>query len=100
MLIVSCSKDESFQQSTDLSLTVSMKGNTFTPLNAMIVRGGSVTWVNDDTVTHRIVRQEELFDVKTIVPGARFTYTFTQTGNHNYRCIDHDGIGSVLVVEK
>src|SRR5687767_12156777 len=100
MILGGCSKDESFQQVEDGSVIVSMKNDTFTPLNTMIVQGGTVTWVNDDNKSHTIVSQEGAFNSTTMAPGARFTVRFSETGNYNYRCVDHPGIASVLVVTK
>ena len=100
MVLGGCSKDESFQQVEDGSVIVTMKNDTFSPLNTMIVQGGTVTWVNDDNKSHTIVSQDGAFSTTPMAPGARFTFRFTETGNYNYRCLDHAGIASVLVVTK
>jgi plastocyanin len=70
----------------------------FAPNVLQIKVGTTVTWVNNDTVQHTITSDTKLFDSGPIDPGAKFTYTFTQTGSFAFHCNIHNTMtGSITV---
>ncbi|ABK78405.1 copper binding protein, plastocyanin/azurin family [Cenarchaeum symbiosum A] len=99
----------------ELSATVSMplgsshvtckdRNDCYIPSDTSIAVGGEVTWSNDDqaahTVTSGTVEQgpDDLYDSGLMAPGATFSYTFEEPGEHPYFCIVHPWmIGSVTV---
>ena len=80
------------------SASVSMKGSTFGPKTATIRPGGTVTWINDDTVPHTVTANDGSFDSGLIAPGGRYERTFASATTVSYRCTFHPGmVGTVTV---
>lgn len=67
-----------------------------------VARGATVTWKNDDSVTHTATADNTSlfqFDTGSIAPGATSGgITFTQSGTFPYHCTFHTGMhGSITV---
>ena len=62
--------------------------------------GSTVSWTNDDTVTHTITSDSGDFDSGTVPPGGTFSHTFSVAGTFPYHCEIHPGMrGQVAVAE-
>ena len=71
------------------TVTVIIKARAFDPKIVTIKKGTTVTWINEDTMMHRVVhlpevRSAELFNSGLISPGQRFSYRFLEEGRYNY----------------
>lgn len=87
-------------------VTVNIKNSSFTPPTITIKKGGTVTWVNDDTIRHNVIAKEagnaaglpthnELFG-----KGGTYKFTFNETGTFDYLCEPHPFMtGTVKVIE-
>ena len=69
--------------------TVLIEQKAFNPNELRVAVGTTVTWINQDTVSHRVVHQpgkgeSELFHSDRLDPGQSFSYTFTQAGKYFY----------------
>jgi plastocyanin len=72
--------------------------NAYSPNPITISVGGSVTWMNNDTVTHTATGNTGLFDTGPISPGQQVSKTFSTTGSFPYHCTIHPGmVGTVNV---
>ncbi len=100
LMLAGCSKDKSLERVNDGNLTVTMKGSVFTPENGTVMQGGTVTWINDDSISHSVTSHDGSFNSGEMAPGAKFSHTFIEPGNNNYVCLHHAGINSVLVLTK
>lgn len=82
---------------------VSMHNIQFDPKTVTVKKGSTVEWVNDDSVSHDVV--------KTLGPGPKFssgtgnlssgdTYkvTFNAAGTIKYECTVHPGMTGTIVV--
>jgi plastocyanin len=70
----------------------------FNPNPITISRGGSVTWMNNDTTSHTSTSDSGMWNSGTLAPGAQFTATFSSAGTFTYHCAIHPGmVGSVVV---
>jgi plastocyanin len=77
---------------------VAMKNIAFDPTSITIKAGESVTWTNDDGVTHTVTADNGEFDSGDVAPGATFSFTFAKAGTYPYHCTIHPGMkGTVLV---
>ena len=79
------------------SASVAIKGFAFDPQEVTIVRGGTVTWTNEDSASHDV----DFAGVKSPMLGKSETYTkrFDTTGRFNYSCDVHPNMkGAVKVV--
>jgi plastocyanin len=63
------------------------------------VRNGStVTWTNDDSLTHNISADGGLFNSGTLAPDRNFNFTFATNGTFPYHCNIHTTMrGSITV---
>ncbi len=65
---------------------------SFDPDIVTISPGTTVTWINEDSVNHRVVHlpdpldptEKELFRSGLLSPGDSFSYTFFQAGEYGY----------------
>jgi plastocyanin len=60
--------------------------------------GSTVTWTNNDTVSHTSTADAGGFDSGILGPGAAFSKTFQSAGSFTYHCAIHPGmVGTVTV---
>ena len=85
--------------------TVIIKDFAFNPQNITIKSGATITWVNEDSVTHDVTNDaygdvgvSELFDID-LEPGQSRSFTFTETGEYNYHCAIHPSMTGKIIVE-
>jgi plastocyanin len=96
-------ENKDMKSSENLSATViipngnsNVSGTSFySPLNLEITTGTTVTWVNQDNVSHTVQSQDEfgnvitLFNSAVLDTGDRFEFTFEEEGVYNYYCSLH-----------
>jgi len=78
------------------SITIPRGTTAFTPANATIAVGGTVTWKNDDTVDHNSTASAWSAQ---LAPGAQFTRTFAAAGAFPYVCTLHAGMTGTITVQ-
>lgn len=72
--------------------------NAFSPSSLNIATGETVTWSNNDNVTHTITSIFQIFDSGIINPGNEFVWTFDKEGYYKYYCQLHPFMNGVIVV--
>jgi plastocyanin len=86
---------------TTVSIVMNSAGlttNAYSPNPVTVAVGGSVTWRNNDTITHTSTSNTGLFDSGPISAGGQFTRTFSTVGSFPYHCTIHPGmVGTVTV---
>ena len=84
---------------TTTPVSVAIKSSTFTPNIVEISKGTTVTWTNDDGVSHTVTSVSGAFDSGSIGPGKTYSYTFNQAGPFEYSCANHPSMtrGKVIV---
>lgn len=78
---------------------VVMKDLAFDPASVTIEVGESVTWENQDSVTHTITADNGEFTSGDIAPGSTFTFEFDQAGTYAYHCGLHPSMEATVVVQ-
>ncbi len=84
-------------------VTVQLQGSAFSPTQIHVTPGTTVTWKNDDEVTHTVTsgrngKPDGMFDSKDLTPGKSFSYTFKKSGTYPYYCVYHPNmVGTVIV---
>ncbi|MDB5182635.1 MAG: blue (type 1) copper domain protein [Candidatus Saccharibacteria bacterium] len=81
---------------------IKMTNMMFTPSQISVAKGATVTWTNDDTVTHTVV--DDLSNVGgpasgDIAPGATYSFTFEKAGSFQYHCSIHSSMRGTIVVK-
>jgi len=71
------------------TVTVIIKARAFDPKIITIREGTTVTWINDDTMMHRVVHlpdvsRAELFNSGPLSPGQSFSFRFMEKGRYSY----------------
>jgi len=91
-------------QNTTQSATgsITIRDMMFTPSQITIAKGGTVTWTNNDSVTHTVV--DDLSNVGgpssgDIAPGQTYSFTFNKTGSFQYHCSIHPSMRGTIVVK-
>ena len=79
--------------------TVYMKDSKFSRPGLMIIAGETVTWINNDNISHTVTSDENKFNSGIMQPGAVFRYTFIEIGDYSYRCVDHPAMTGIVEVK-
>jgi plastocyanin len=98
----SSNNNSSSQTSHTASATVDINNMAFTPSQITISKGGTVTWTNNDSMTHTVV--DDLNNAGgpnsgDIAPGSNYSFTFTKTGSFQYHCSIHPSMRGTIVVQ-
>ncbi len=70
------------------AVNVSITATGFTPKNADIRPGDTVTWKNNDTASHQVVSDTGVFRSPVLKPGESYSYRFDAESSYSY----HDGM--------
>jgi len=92
-----------------LSGPITMHDFSFDPAYAQVKVGTNVTWENLDAFAHTVTSDDgtTLLDSGDIGDHASWSFTFTQPGTYDYRCLPHSYsqtgsyhgmIGKIIVV--
>ena len=83
----------------DSSNRVRIDDFAFLPATLTVGVGVTVTWRNDDGVTHRVVADGGSFAGPDIPPGGTFSHTFNTPGVFTYHCGIHPFMHGTINVE-
>ena len=79
--------------------SVSIQGLAFKPASVSVTAGTTVTWTNNDSVTHTITSDTGAFNSGNVAPGATYSYKFGQAGTFAYHCSIHTTMQGTVVVK-
>jgi len=73
------------------NLTISQKGRTFSSENVTLKKGGTLTFMNDDSIPHNIMSTSggNEFNLGSQPPGAATDVTFREAGDVQVICAIH-----------
>jgi len=80
------------------SAEVEIKDFTFTPETVTIQKGGSVTWINLDSVQHT-VSIDGMADSDKLGLNQEFTQVFDKAGEYPYICTIHASMTGKVIVK-
>src|SRR5438445_10390219 len=93
---------------SSMHVTISIQppnvGTPFDPKEVHIIPNSTVTWINNDNVTHTVTSGDPQkgadgkFDSRLLKPGKEFSHTFTEIGTFNYYCQVHPAMIGTIVV--
>lgn len=81
-----------------VSGATSLTTTAYNPNPITVSVGGTVTWVNHDSITHTSTANDGSWNSGSMAPGASFSKTFQSAGTFQYHCAIHPNmIGTVTV---
>jgi plastocyanin len=84
---------------TPVNVAVVLESFAFSPDNITVSVGTTVTWTNNDPVTHTVTSNTGLFSSGSLPPGGTFSFTFTQAGTFQYHCSIHTTMHGTVIVQ-
>ena len=81
-------------QSTAL---VNIKNSAFMPGTVTISKGGTVTWVNQDSAMHSVKFGSE--ESRPLAKGEKYSRTFNAPGTYEYTCGIHPSMKGKVIVK-
>jgi len=79
--------------------TVLISGYAYSPSTMTVPKNTTVTWKNNDAVTHTATSDNSAWDTGSIVSGASKSLTFTTTGTFTYHCTVHPMMTATIIVQ-
>ncbi len=78
--------------------------NCYIPSKIIVIKGDSVTWVNEDAAFHSVTSgfydaPTDLFDSGYMDPYQSFSYIFDETGTFDYYCTLHPWMKGQVIVK-
>jgi plastocyanin len=78
---------------------INIESFLFNPDSLTIKVGETVTWTNNDSVSHTITEDKGVFDSGSINSGATFSFTFKTAGTFSYHCTIHSSMTGKIIVQ-
>lgn len=105
---VSAMGGKSVQSSTGTTASttnkIAIKDYMFSPAAVMVRVGTTVTWTNQDSVSHTVTADNPSSDAPSsmdIAQGQSYSFTFKKAGTYTYHCFPHPYMhGSVQVTNR
>jgi plastocyanin len=76
---------------------VSIENSAFNPDSLTVKAGATVTWTNNDSITHSI--KSDSFNSPQLAKGDTFSFTFNNKGTFDYTCGIHPSMKGKIIVE-
>jgi len=81
------------------SAAVSLNNFSFDPATLTIKTGTTVTWTNNDAVSHTVTSDTgNLLSSPVLSPGQSFSFTFISPGSVNYHCNIHRTMKGAIII--
>jgi len=76
-----------------------MDTTAYQPNPVTIAKGGTVTWTNNDSITHTSTSDGAVWNSGAMAPGAVFSQTFPTAGTFQYHCTIHPNMVGTMTVQ-
>ena len=103
-VMVSCGKSSGYSNSNTttpppVSNSVSIVNMSFSPATLTVTVGTTVTWTNNDGITHTVTSDVTGFDSGDITMGSKYSKVFSVAGTYSYHCTIHPTMKGTIVVK-
>jgi plastocyanin len=78
---------------------VSIQNYAFSPSTLTVSAGTTITWTNQDSVSHTITSDSGAFDSGSIASGNTNSYTINTPGTYSYHCSIHPSMKASIIVQ-
>ena len=102
--IISCGKSSGYGSNNTttpppVANTVSIINMSFSPATLTVSVGTTVTWTNNDNMTHTVTSDATGFDSGDITMGSKYSRVFSVAGTYTYHCTIHPTMKGTIVVK-
>lgn len=77
---------------------VTIKNRKYSPATVKVLKGGTITWVNQDQHEHTVAEEDGVFKSDEIKPGKSYKFTFDKVGRYKYACKLHPRMKGIVEV--
>jgi plastocyanin len=81
------------------TVKVVLQNISIQPADVTVAVGGTVTWVNQDTVTHNLSDDAGTWSSGALAPGQSYSQKFSTAGKFPYHCIIHPSMTGQITVQ-
>lgn len=81
------------------TVQVVLAGIAIQPTQATVAVGGTVTWVNNDSVEHILTDDGGKWGSGPMAPGKSFSQKFATAGTFPYHCTIHPSMTGTIIVK-
>jgi plastocyanin len=103
IIFTSCSKGSSYNSTPGttppVANSVSIANMSFSPATLTVTAGTTVTWTNNDGITHTVTSDVAGFDSGNIIMGGKFSKVFSAAGTYSYHCTIHPEMKGTIIVK-
>lgn len=95
------SEDSTSENQPASTNKVTISNFTYSPSDITVKKGTTVTWTNNDSVSHDVVGDSDNeLKSELLQNGQSYSFTFNEVGTFNYSCTPHPQMhGTVTVTE-
>lgn len=79
--------------------SVEIKDFAFGPKTLTVKKGTTVTWTNQDSVSHTATADNGSFDTGLLAKGESGSVTFDKVGTFAYHCTPHPNMKATIIVQ-
>ena len=102
--IISCGKSSGYSTNNTttpppVANAVSIVNMSFSPATLTVPVGTTVTWTNNDDMTHTVTSDASGFDSGDITMGSKYSRVFSAAGTFTYHCTIHPAMKGTIVVK-
>ena len=85
---------------TNQTFNVNIKGYAFSQVELRIKKGDTVTWTNNDAVSHTVTSDSGSgLNSESLSQGETYSHTFNAQGTYEYHCKPHLFMKAKIIVE-
>ena len=95
---LSVSWDETDVVTDDMGISIVGQSSGYSPGYVEAILGTTVTWTNDDTITHTVTSTGGDWPEITLAAGESASLTFSEVGTFTYYCSVHPMMAGTIVV--
>lgn len=105
VIVGSCSKSGGYSSGNNntpppgAANAVSIVNMSFSPANLTVSPGTTVTWTNNDAMTHTVTADDNSFNSGNMATGSKFSKAFAAAGTYPYHCSIHAGMTGTITVK-
>jgi plastocyanin len=84
---------------TPQTVAITVQNFDYSPMAAVVAKGGAVTWKNLDEEPHTVTSVDGAFHSGALDEGQSFTFRFTKPGVYKYVCSIHPQMVATVTVK-